>query len=404
MPLLSLQVLKELFWPVRTTPKPSKSCRTGTKSRRAARRPGRQWNSFSRAMGAERLEIRSVPSADPITAAAVPVSGFEGLALSNVPVATFTAGNGSEPAANFQAVVVWGDGATSAGTVIQSGNSYIVAGSHTYSDINDNPVVVGIQDTTDAAASAIVTDTAKILPRLPDGSAGTADQLFVYEYLKDLFQRPISIDEVNYWTAQFEKNHRDPQTLSSIVIESTPPFEYRRDEIDSAFQTYLHRAADPQGEAYFLNLVNISQGVRSGPGTERRTSAILIASDEYYNQRSGGTVDGFINAVFEDALKRPATAHDLAYFEFQLTHGMSHVEFATTVLSSYESDVIQINKLYERYLGRPADPYGISAFVFNYNNGYGTETNTETLLDTPEFYNRAAGLPLDTDDLSLGLR
>jgi hypothetical protein len=204
--------------------------------------------------------------------------------------------------------------------------------------------------------------------------------------------------EVNYWTAQFEKNHEDRQTFSLIVLESTPPYEYRRGEIDSAYKTYLHRDADPLGENYFLQFVINSQGTKSGPGTEKRTAALLINSDEYYNVRAGGTLDGFITAVFEDALKRPPEPEALAYFEYQLTHGMTHIEFATTVLNSIEFETRSINSLYERYLGRPADPQGLAMFLNNFSLGYGSETNTETLLDTDEFYNRAVGLPLNTVD------
>lgn len=331
----------------------------------------------------------------------VPVSGYENQALNNVPVATFTAGNGSEPAADFKAVIVWGDGATTTGNVMESGGSYVVTGSHTYTDINDNPVVVGIVDTTNVANTGVVVDSGNIAPLLPDGTQGTPDQRFVYEYLKDVLQRPISMDDVDYWTAQFEKNHRDPQTFSSIVIESTPPYEYRLGEIANSYQTYLHRAPDAAGEQFYLQLIINSQGAREGEGssfgTEKRTSALLIASGEFY-QDAGSTVDGFIKAVFEDALKRAPTAADLAYYSDQLTHGMTHIEFATTVLSSTESLTRTINGLYERYLGRAADPTGLQNFLNNYAAGYGTETNTETILDTPEFYNRAVGLPLNTVD------
>lgn len=349
--------------------------------------------------GGELLESRSVPSTTPIVGAPVAVSGFETAPLTNVPVATFTQGDGSAPASNFLTMIFWGDGTSSAGTVVAANGMYAVVGSHTYTDVSQTSIVVGIEDATTPTNFTYVSDQTFIAPLLPDGTSGTVDQRFVYEYLKDTLQRPISMGEVNYWTAQYEKNHRDAQTFGLILLESTPPYEYRRGEIDNSYKTYLHRAADPAGENYFLQLVINLQGTTSGPGEERRTSALLINSDEYYYQRAGGTLDGFINAVFEDALKRAPTVSDLAYFEFQLTHGMTHIEFATTILNSYEFEVRQINSLYERYLGRPADPAGLAAFVFNSNVGYGTESNTETLLDTPEFYDRAVGLPLGNTDV-----
>ncbi|HEV3341791.1 MAG TPA: DUF4214 domain-containing protein, partial [Pirellulales bacterium] len=292
----------------------------------------------------------------------------------------------------------WGDGKTSAGTVVEApNNTYVVLGSHTFSDVSQIPVIAGIVDTTAPTNTAVVSDSTLIAPVLPDGTQGNADQRYAYEVLKDLMQRPISMPEVNYWTGQFEKNHDDRQTFAFNVVEATPPYEYRRGEIDSAYQTYLHRAADPQGENYFLQLVINLQGTRSGPGTERRTPALLINSDEFYNL-AGDTVDGFITAVFEDALKRAPSASDLAYFDYQLTHGMTHIEFATLVLNSNEFLTRSYNSLFERYLGRPIDPAGLAAFINNVQLGYGTESNTETLLDTNEFYNRAVGLPLSTVD------
>ncbi|HEV3003750.1 MAG TPA: hypothetical protein VGX78_04785, partial [Pirellulales bacterium] len=70
-----------------------------------------------------------MPSANPIVATAVQVNGFETAPLVNIPVATFTAGNGSEPAGNFAAAIAWGDGKTSAGTVVEApNNTYVVLG------------------------------------------------------------------------------------------------------------------------------------------------------------------------------------------------------------------------------------------------------------------------------------
>lgn len=364
------------------------------RSRQAGSRPRR--HSLGQYAAGERLEMRSLMSANPIVANPVAIHGFENQPLTNVPVAAFTDGNGSTPAANFSTAIVWGDGATTTGVVTESNGTYVVTGSHTYTDVYTNPVVVGIVDNTNSAANALVIDQTNIAPLLPDGTQGTPDQRYVYEVLKTTLERPISIEDVNYWTAQYVKNDRDRQTFGFILLESTPPYEYFRGEIANAYQTYLHRAPDQAGEDFYLKLTNDSQGVRSGPGTEKRTSALLISSDEFY-QLAGGTVNGFITSLFEDALKRAPTAADLAYYSNELANGFSRVEIATGVLNSYEFEVRQINGLYERYLGREADAYGLQTFVSNINEGYGTTTNTETILDSNEFYNRAVGLPLNTD-------
>jgi uncharacterized repeat protein (TIGR01451 family) len=51
----------------------------------------------------------------------------------NVQVATFSHASGVEPASAFSATINWGDGVTTAGTITQVGNNYVVTGSHTYS-------------------------------------------------------------------------------------------------------------------------------------------------------------------------------------------------------------------------------------------------------------------------------
>jgi hypothetical protein len=372
----------------------------GRKKQRAAHRTSRQRprrNSVGQTIAGERLELRSLPSAAPIMANPVAISGYENHALTNVPVAAFTAGDGSTPAADFQATIVWGDGATTAGNIIESGTTYLVTGSHTYTDVNTNPVVVGIVDTTNFANSAVVVDSATIAPILPDGTQGTPDERYVYEVLKDTQPNPISMADVVYWTGQFEKNHSDRQTFNYILLETTPPYGYYRAQVDSAYETYLHRPADPAGENFFVTLQINSQGIQSGPGTEKRTAALLINSAEFY-QDAGGTDAGFITAVYQDALKRAPSASDLAYWEYELSHGITHIEFATDIFNSPEFETLQINGLYERYLGRAADPYGLQTFMENSNAGYGTTSNTETILDTDEFYNRAVGLPLNTVD------
>lgn len=340
-------------------------------------------------ISAEQLEVRWTPSGGPIVPHPVAVSGFEGAPLNAVAVATFTAGDGSVPPSQFNAVINWGDGTTTAGFVGESGSTYIIAGSHTYATQNKYPLIVAISQ--GASAPTFAVSQAVILPLLPDGTQGTPDQRYVYEVLKDTLQRPVTMNEVNYWTGQFIKNGEDRQTFAFILIESTPPYEYRRHEIEDAYVTYLHRAADPGGEAYFLNLVNSSLGVHSGPGTERRTAAILISSQEYFVNRGGGTNQGFVTAIFQDALKRAPDAQGLAFYTQELAAGFTHVEIATQILNSTEALTRTIDGLYERYLGRAPDPGGLQAFLFNYFQGYGTESNTETLLTTDEFYRRAIG-------------
>jgi hypothetical protein len=64
----------------------------------------------------------------------LPIHPQEGL-LFNGPVAAFTDSAGAGPIGNYAASIDWGDGsAPTAGSITQSGSTFTVSGSHTYSE------------------------------------------------------------------------------------------------------------------------------------------------------------------------------------------------------------------------------------------------------------------------------
>ncbi len=76
----------------------------------------------------------------------------EGVALpGNTPVATFTDGNFSDTAGGFTATLDWGDGTTTAGTIVGSNGSFTVDGGHTYADEGSFQPIVTVTRTADSA-------------------------------------------------------------------------------------------------------------------------------------------------------------------------------------------------------------------------------------------------------------
>jgi VCBS repeat-containing protein len=69
---------------------------------------------------------------DPIKGTGLLVLGFEHTTLSNVPVAKFRLGDGTVAPGAITALINWGDGTKSVGTITRSGTTYTVHGSHTY--------------------------------------------------------------------------------------------------------------------------------------------------------------------------------------------------------------------------------------------------------------------------------
>jgi hypothetical protein len=101
----------------------------------------------------------------------------EGQALgSGTTVATFGDSNNSDTAANFTSTIAWGDGTTSAGTIVGSNGSFTVQGNHTYTDEGSLPASVLITRTTDNATAqpsgTVVVSEADLLTPTPKTIGG----------------------------------------------------------------------------------------------------------------------------------------------------------------------------------------------------------------------------------------
>jgi hypothetical protein len=99
----------------------------------------------------------------PLTGSGAALTGVEGVALTDVVVADFTHGTGTEPAGDFSAAIDWGDGTTSPGTVVPSGGAYHVLGSHVYAEgspAGGYTLKVTVQE--DGGATASITGTADV--------------------------------------------------------------------------------------------------------------------------------------------------------------------------------------------------------------------------------------------------
>jgi len=78
------------------------------------------------------------------------LSAAEGVALTNVVVATYT----GTPGDSYTVTINWGDSTTSSGAVSNTGNAFTVKGSHTYADEGTFTTTISVNDTTDASTGS----------------------------------------------------------------------------------------------------------------------------------------------------------------------------------------------------------------------------------------------------------
>lgn len=99
----------------------------------------------------------------------------------------------------------------------------------------------------------------------------------------------------------------------------------------------------------------------------------------------------YIEAVYQDALGRPADPVGLNWAAGIINSGLPHNDFVAPLVFSAEADAQFIRAAYQRYLGREADLAGIDFWLGQMQAGARNEAVEAAFLSGKEFYARAGG-------------
>ena len=110
------------------------------------------------------------------------------------------------------------------------------------------------------------------------------------------------------------------------------------------------------------------------------------SSSEYWQTSGGGTVDGFLKAVFQDALGRQIDPVASTYFSGLMTKGMSAAKVAEAVFGSDEYHRLRVDSLFEQLFHRPADPDALTYFAGKLDGGTTDEVVISQMLSSKEYY------------------
>jgi len=152
-------------------------------------------------------------------------SATEATALpNNTPVATFSDSNGGDTAASFAATIDWGDGVTSAGTVVGGAGSFTVEGGHTYADEGNDTAKVVLTHTADGATSTVsggvAVAEADVLT--PHGTSFTANAHQVFSGTVATFSDSDTANVAGDFTAAIDWG--DGQTTTGTVSGANGSF------------------------------------------------------------------------------------------------------------------------------------------------------------------------------------
>jgi uncharacterized delta-60 repeat protein len=183
-------------------------------------------------------------------------------------------------------------------------------------------------------------------------SDGSPNQRWIAQAYLDLLQRPVDPTGLAVWTAALNGGVSRPAIARAIENSQ----EYRVVEVQGLYQQYLHRAADPVGLAALTGLLAAGQ-------TVEQVAAAIVGSSEFFQTQGGGTNDGFLNALYLDALGRSVDASGRSTFDQLLASGTTRVQVAAMIFASteYAQDLVQ--GFYQRFLHRTGDAAGVNFFV-----------------------------------------
>ena len=139
---------------------------------------------------------------------------------------------------------------------------------------------------------------------------------------------------------------------------------------------------------YFLvaDLEGTLERARQAGGTVEQVKTFLVGSPEYMEVRGGGTNNGFLTALYQDALNRAPDSSGSATFTQALAQGTSRREVAVAVLGSTEHLGSLVTNAYEQFLKRAPDDGGLNAYVQALRAGVADQNVMAALLGSDEFF------------------
>jgi len=218
-------------------------------------------------------------------------------------------------------------------------------------------------------------------PAGPTGTCSTysGSAAFVCALYEDLLGRAPDSAGLNNWLAAMSSGASTTQVAYAIASST----ENRTNFIQADYQAFLGRPADPGGISTWLAAFNAG-------ATDEQVDAGILGSAEFFSD-SGSTNSGFVNAVYQDLLGRPADPGGLSAWTTALSNGVTRTQVAYGIDTSNESRTDIVEALYQFLLNRPADPGGLSTWLAAFNAGGTDEQVIAGIAGSQEFYNDATG-------------
>jgi uncharacterized protein (TIGR03118 family) len=228
--------------------------------------------------------------------------------------------------------------------------------------------------------TAGVTDAPTTIFGATDGLLGslqpeTPNQRFVGQVYQDLLKRGVDPAGLNNWTGLLNQG----VSRAQVVQDIEGSMEFRTDQVTAIYNQFLRRAVDASGLATFTNFL-------ANGGTVEQVEAMVVGSPEYFQSRGGGTNNGFLKALYQDALNRAIDPTGQSTFGMALGNGATTGQVAAAVFASTEFLQDTVQGFYSNLLHRTADTFGLNSFLNAMQGGATDQQVIAAIAGSDEFF------------------
>lgn len=208
----------------------------------------------------------------------------------------------------------------------------------------------------------------------------TPNQKLVGKMYLALLGRPPEATGLATWAGQLDAG----VSAADVALQIESSLEYRIDQVQAVYQTFLKRSADAQGLNDWTNFL-ISGGTVEG------MKARFLGSPEYFQLQAGGTNLGFLVSLYRDVLGREIDATGFSTFlpMLQMAAPVDQIDvrsqIALQVLSSFEGYRALVQGYYVQYLKRPGEDAGVNGWANALVGGMRDEEVIAAFVGSPEF-------------------
>jgi streptogramin lyase len=204
---------------------------------------------------------------------------------------------------------------------------------------------------------------------------GTPEVRFVSQVYLDLLHRPAEPAGLASWTGALSQGALRADIVQGI--EGSP--EYRTVVVKDLYTRFLHRSVDLSGMSTFTTFL-------ANGGTVEQVETALTGSAEYFQVQGGGTNDGFLDALYRDALTRTVDLSGRSSFDQALNHGVPLTQVGAAVIGSDEFRQDLVQSFYQRFLHRQGETVGLQGWTGALRAGSRDEQVIAAIVGSSEYF------------------